>query len=90
MVTGAEVHGENQLLAALSASDYSLLRPHLRDVRIELGSELQDYGQRTQHVYFPLSGMISMREWRRWTGEESFIGLGPIPPENQRRDADPI
>ena len=60
MATGAEVHGENQLLAALSASDYSLLRPHLRDVRIELGSELQDYGQRTQHVYFPLSGMISL------------------------------
>jgi len=60
MVTRAEFQGENQLLAALSASDYSLLRPHLKEVRIEQGSVLQDHGERIQYVHFPLSGMISL------------------------------
>jgi CRP-like cAMP-binding protein len=60
MVTRAEFQGENQLLTALSASDYALLRPHLKEVRIEQGSVLQDHGERIQYVYFPLSGMISL------------------------------
>jgi CRP-like cAMP-binding protein len=60
MVTRAEFQGENQLLTALSASDYSLLRPHLKDVRLEQGSVLQDHGERIQYVYFPVSGMISL------------------------------
>lgn len=60
MVTRAEFQGENQLLTALSASDYLLLRPHLKEVVLEQGSVLQEYGERIQHVLFPLSGMISM------------------------------
>jgi CRP-like cAMP-binding protein len=60
MVTRAEFQSENQLLTALSASDHSLLRPHLKEVRIEQGSVLQDHGERIQYVYFPLSGMISL------------------------------
>jgi CRP-like cAMP-binding protein len=60
MVTRAEFQGENQLLTALSASDYSLLRPHLKEVRLEQGSVLQDHGERIQYVHFPVSGMISL------------------------------
>src|ERR1700704_5576079 len=60
MVTRAEFQGENHLLAALSASDYSLLRPYLKEVRIEQGSVLQEHGERIQYVHFPLSGMISL------------------------------
>ena len=60
MVTRAEFQSDNQLLAALSASDYLLLHPHLKDVRLEQGIVLQDQGERIQYVHFPLSGMISM------------------------------
>jgi CRP-like cAMP-binding protein len=60
MVTRAEFQGENQLLTALSSSDYSLLRPHLKEVGLEQGSVLQDHGERVQYVYFPVSGMISL------------------------------
>jgi CRP-like cAMP-binding protein len=60
MVTRAEFQIENQLLTALSSSDYSLLRPHLKDVQLEQGSVLQDHGERIQYVYFPVSGMISL------------------------------
>jgi CRP-like cAMP-binding protein len=50
----------NLLLAALPASDYSLLAPHLTDVTLPQGSLLQDRGERLRYVYFPRSGMISL------------------------------
>ena len=46
MVTRAEFQGENELLTALSASDYSQLRPYLKEVALEQGSVLQDHGER--------------------------------------------
>ena len=60
MVTRAEFEGENALLTALSASDYLLLRPQLKQVALQQGDVLQAYGERIQHVFFPLSGMISI------------------------------
>jgi len=50
----------NRLLASLTASDYALLHPHLKEVILEQGAVLQDQGERIQYVYFPLSGMISL------------------------------
>lgn len=48
------------MLAALSASDFSLLRPHLKPMHLEQDAVLQGQGERIQYVYFPLSGMISL------------------------------
>jgi CRP-like cAMP-binding protein len=50
----------NRILAALSASDYSLLHGNLKEVDLAPGAVLQDQGERIQYVYFPLSGVISM------------------------------
>ena len=60
MVTRVESQGENELLTALSASDYLLLRPQLKQVALQQGDVLQAYGERIQHVLFPLGGMISI------------------------------
>jgi len=60
MITRPEFHPENQLLMALSASDFSALRPHLNEVSLGLGDVLQAYGERIQYVHFPLSGMVSL------------------------------
>jgi CRP-like cAMP-binding protein len=60
MSARADFQKENQLLVALSASDYSVLRPQLKEVRMEQGDVLQDHGERIQYIYFPLSGMISL------------------------------
>src|SRR5205823_2647487 len=46
MVTRAEFQGENELLTALSASDYLLLRPQLKEVALQQGDVLQAYGER--------------------------------------------
>jgi CRP-like cAMP-binding protein len=56
----SEFQTQNRLLGALSAADYSLLQPNLKEVPLEAGTVLQDAGDRIQYVYFPLSGMISL------------------------------
>jgi CRP-like cAMP-binding protein len=50
----------NKLLAALLQDDFELLRPHLTTLRIDQGTVLCEVGQEVDHVYFPLSGMISI------------------------------
>src|SRR4051812_16395600 len=60
MDENSDFQPQNRLLAALSASDYSLLRPNLKEVMLKQGDVLQDAGERIQYVYFPLSGMISL------------------------------
>jgi len=52
----------NDLLAALSSHDdgaFSLLRPDLEPVKLNLGMILQGSGAPITHVYFPSSGLIS-------------------------------
>lgn len=51
---------QNQLLAALPAAELAALRPHLKQVTLTHGAQLNDFGERLQYVYFPLSGMVSL------------------------------
>jgi CRP-like cAMP-binding protein len=55
-------HGErmNRLLAALGGSDLALLGPHLHSIRLTQGVVLQEQEAPVEHVYFPLSGAISL------------------------------
>jgi CRP-like cAMP-binding protein len=50
----------NRCLAALPAKDFLLLQPHLRTVPLERGTVLHDADDELEHVYFPLSGMVSL------------------------------
>jgi CRP-like cAMP-binding protein len=47
------------VLQSLSRDDFELLRPHLRDVKLEHGKVLFDQGGHIEHVYFPYSGAVS-------------------------------
>src|SRR5262245_18108758 len=51
---------ENRLLAALDLADYALVRPHLSTAWFERGSILQEQEARVTHVYFPMSGLVSL------------------------------
>src|SRR5947207_11671213 len=53
-------NGRNRLLAALSAADFSLLAPHLKDFSLTQGVVLQEPGELFSQVYFPQAGMISL------------------------------
>jgi CRP-like cAMP-binding protein len=50
----------NLLLAALPAADYQRLVPQLDLVDIPLGSPLYESGGTLQHVFFPISGIVSL------------------------------
>lgn len=50
----------NQLLAALPATDYQRLLPHLEPVSLKLEEVLYQQGVEITHVYFPTTAMISL------------------------------
>jgi CRP-like cAMP-binding protein len=50
----------NHLLASLSPDDSDLLRPHLRQDDLTLGSVLFRPGEQIDRVYFPAAGIISL------------------------------
>ena len=51
---------QNELLAALSPSNYALLRPHLTRINLEQHAVLQESGRPIENIYFPLDGMVSL------------------------------
>jgi CRP-like cAMP-binding protein len=51
---------ENQLLAALDAIDYALIRPHLTTTCFGRGATLQEQEAPVDQVYFPMSGLVSL------------------------------
>lgn len=60
--------GENRLLKRLSASEFSRLQRHLKKISMTRGTTLHPTGAPIEHVYFPLSGMVSILTVMR-TGE---------------------
>jgi CRP-like cAMP-binding protein len=50
----------NKLLASLPHEDFQLLIPHLSSVQLASGTVLAEPGLDVDHVYFPLSGAVSL------------------------------
>jgi CRP-like cAMP-binding protein len=65
----------NQLLASLPASDFSLLRRHLREIPLEQGQMLEERGEPINRVHFPQAGMISLIVA---TSEDSAVEVGTV------------
>src|SRR5262245_54994084 len=51
---------ENRLLAALDASGFALLRPHLSTACFAQGAILQEQEAPVAQVYFPMDGLVSL------------------------------
>src|SRR4249920_1391184 len=51
---------QNHLLAALPATEFERLSPHLQLVPMPLGEALYESGGRLQHVYFPTTSIVSL------------------------------
>lgn len=64
MVSRSEAHAHsplgNHLLAALPAADLMRLLPEMEFVPLKLGEVLYESGTQLRHVYFPVSGVISL------------------------------
>jgi CRP-like cAMP-binding protein len=66
--------GENRLLARLSAADLSALQPDLKKLDMAQGTVLHPPATPIEHVYFPLSGMVSLLAVMK-TGEQIETGI---------------
>jgi CRP-like cAMP-binding protein len=51
---------QNHLLAALPASDYERLEPHLEPIPMKLGDVLYESGSKLRYVYFPTTSIVSL------------------------------
>ncbi len=51
---------QNHLLAALPASEFDRLSPHLELVTMPLGEALYESGGKLEHVYFPTTSIVSL------------------------------
>lgn len=51
---------QNHLLAALPASEFERIAPHLELVPLQLGEVLYESGGHLKHVYFPTNSIVSL------------------------------
>ena len=51
---------QNLLLAGLERGALALLQPHLKPYTLKQKAVLHEAGERIEHVYFPLTGMVSL------------------------------
>jgi len=61
--------GENLLLKQLGATDLAALEPNLKKFKMIQGTVLHEPGRTIDHVYFPISGMVSLLAVMR-TGDQ--------------------
>lgn len=67
---------QNQLLAALPASDFSRLASHLERVPLLLGEVLCESGMEMQHAYFPTTSIISLQYVMENGAAAEIAGVG--------------
>ena len=66
--------GENRLLKSLATDEFSRLQPHLKKFSMVLGAVLHAPNAPIEHVYFPMSGMVSLLAVMK-TGEAIETGI---------------
>ena len=56
----AHTPSQNHVLAALPATDFERLKPHLELVPLALGQVLYESGAELRHLYFPTTSIVSL------------------------------
>jgi len=60
VASAGQIPQQNHLLAALPASDYERLAPHLELIPLKLGEVLYEPGVQLRYVYFPTTSIVSL------------------------------
>jgi len=74
----------NRLLAALPQAEFALLRPHLEEAALKVGTIIANPADEIRACYFPTKGMISLLSVTEqgntvevaYTGREGMAGIG--------------
>jgi CRP-like cAMP-binding protein len=75
MAEGRVPTGQNRLLSTLPAEEYRQIEPQLRRVSLGSRSMLYQSGERIDHVYFPIDGVMSMLAG---TDEEGLVEVATV------------
>ncbi len=67
---------QNRLLAALTAEIYDQISPHLELVAMPLGEVLYESGGQLQHVYFPITAIVSLHYILENGASAEIAGVG--------------
>jgi CRP-like cAMP-binding protein len=67
---------QNHLLAALPASEFERLQPHLELIHMPLGDVLCESGGRLHYVYFPTSAIVSLHYILENGASSEIAGIG--------------
>ena len=67
---------QNFLLAALLDAEFNRLSPHLELVSLKLGDVLAESGSKTDYLYFPTTGIISLHYLLENGGSSEIAGVG--------------
>ncbi|WP_301101642.1 Crp/Fnr family transcriptional regulator [Propionivibrio sp.] len=67
---------QNHLLAALPASEFELISPHLELVPLPLGHMLYEPGGQLQHGYFPTTAIVSLHYVMESGASAETAGVG--------------
>lgn len=67
---------QNHLLAALPASEFERLQPHLELIHMPLGDVLCESGGRLHYVYFPTSAIVSLHYILENGASSEIAGVG--------------
>jgi CRP-like cAMP-binding protein len=59
-MSSADSPSHNHLLAALPATEFDRLAPHMERVPLLLGQTLYEPGEQLRHVYFPTTAIVSL------------------------------
>ncbi len=65
----------NRLLRALSADDFGLVQPHLREVALKQGDVLIEPNEPIEHVHFPEHGISSIVTTTAHEGRRIEVGI---------------
>ena len=65
---------QNRILAALPREEYERLRSYQKQVHLVQGNILYDAGDHIRHLYFPMSGMVSLLS-TTLEGESIEVGM---------------
>jgi len=84
--TSSRLLSGNRLLAALPEAEFALLRPHLEETALKVGTILANPGDEIRSCYFPTKGMISLLSVTEqgntvesaYTGREGMAGTGVV------------
>ncbi len=67
---------QNHLLAALPTAEFKHLAPHLELVAMPLGHVLYESGGKLQHVYFPITAIVSVHYVLENGSSSEIAGVG--------------